>query len=165
MLKKRTDFVDISFPVSTSSPRDGDRHSDGGDCDLTWNYPDALAVPSIGMEMPKLLNAGPVAARIAFFAPVSLAFFVTVLLPIGGLKGLLLHPMHVFFVPAGFFAFHLQFAYLVFFSSSFFFDGLTGITLTVCSVATLALLMAITAKVDWSSHFTKRGKLVPNIAP
>ena len=57
-----------------------------------------------------------------------------------------------------------QLAYLVLFSASFFFDGLTGITLTVCSVATLALLMAITAKVDWSSHFTKRAELGPNTA-
>ena len=209
VLEMRTDFMDISFPVGTGSPRDGDRQSDGNGWDLTWNYPDVLAVPSIGMEMPKLLNAGPVAARIAFFAPVSLVFFVTVLLLVGGLKGLLLHPMHVFFVSAGFFAFHLlfaylvdlipiypsfaiatavslvlvcgylkavggkalfkialpaQLAYLVLFSASFFFDGLTGITLTVCSVATLALLMAITAKVDWSSHFTKRAELGPNTA-
>jgi inner membrane protein involved in colicin E2 resistance len=54
-----------------------------------------------------------VAARIAFFAPVSLLFFVTVVLLVGGLKGVALHPMHVFFVAAGFFAFHLLFAYLV----------------------------------------------------
>lgn len=210
VLKMRTDFMEISFPVGTGSPRDEDRQSDGQGWDLTWNYPDVLAVPSIGMEMPKLLNAGPVAARIAFFAPVSLVFFVTVLLLIGGLKGLPLHPMHVFFVSAGFFAFHLlfaylvdlmpiypsfaiatavslalvcgylkavggkalfkialpaQLAYLVLFSASFFFDGLTGITLTVCSVATLALLMGITAKVDWSSHFAKRAKFAPGTTP
>jgi len=111
-----------------------------------------------------------------------------------------LHPLHVFFVSAGFFAFHLLFAYLVdlmplyqafgiatvvsvalvcgylrrvggkvllkvalpaqtaylvLFSLSFFFDGLTGITLTVCAVATLALLMTLTAKVDWGG--LKRG--------
>jgi len=144
--------------------------------------------------MPKLLNAGPVAARIAFFAPVSLLLFVVVVLLMGALKGVPLHPVHVFFVSAGFFAFHLLFAYLVdllplatafgiatvvsvmlvcgylkavggrtlfrialpaqlgylvLFSLSFFFDGLTGITLTVCAVLTLALLMALTAKVDW----------------
>lgn len=204
ILRMRTDFRDISFPVGTGSPRDGDRKMTGNGWDLTWNYPDVLAVPSIGMEMPKLLNAGPVAARIAFFAPVSLIFFVTVVLLVGGLKGVPLHPMHVFFVSAGFFAFHLlfaylvdlvplypsfaiaavisvllvcgylkavggmvlfkvalpaQLAYLVLFSASFFFDGLTGITLTVCGVATLALLMMLTAKVDWRSHFTRRGKV------
>lgn len=203
VLKMRTDFSEINFPVGTGSPKDEDRKSDGKGWDLVWNYPDVLAVPSIGMDMPKLLNAGPVAARIAFFAPVSLVFFVTVILLIGGLKGVPLHPMHVFFVSAGFFAFHLLFAYLVdllplypsfaiatvvslilvcgylkavggmtlfkvalpaqlayliLFSASFFFDGLTGITLTVCGVATLALLMALTAKVEWRTHFTKRTK-------
>lgn len=205
-LKMRTDFTEISFPVGTGSPKNEDRKTDGKGWDLVWNYPDVLAVPSIGMDMPKLLNAGPVASRIAFFAPVSLVFFVTVVLLIGGLRGVPLHPMHVFFVAAGFFAFHLlfaylvdlvpiypsfaiaavtslvlvcgylravggnalfkvalpaQLAYLVLFSASFFFDGLTGITLTVCGVATLALLMALTAKVEWRTHFTKRGKVVP----
>jgi inner membrane protein involved in colicin E2 resistance len=157
------------------------------------------------MEMPKLLNAGPVAARIACFAPVSLVFFVTVVLLVGGLKGGELHPMHVFFVSAGFFAFHLLFAYLVdlvpiyssfviaavvalvmvcgylkavggktllkvaipaqlayliLFSASFFFDGLTGITLTVCGVSTLALLMILTAKVEWRNYFSSRAREV-----
>ncbi|RYF19364.1 MAG: hypothetical protein EOO77_10325 [Oxalobacteraceae bacterium] len=113
VLRMRTDFTEINFPVGTGSPKDGDRKTDGKGWDLVWNYPDELAVPSIGMDMPNLLNAGPVATRIAFFAPVSLLFFVTVLLLVGGLKGVQLHPMHVFFVSAGFFAFHLLFAYLV----------------------------------------------------
>lgn len=206
VLRMHTDFTDINFPVGTGSPKDNDRKTDGNGWDLTWDYPDVLAVPSIGMDMPKLLNVGPVAARIAFFAPVSLVFFVTVVLLVGGLKGVPLHPMHVFFVSAGFFAFHLLFAYLVdllplypsfaiatvvslvlvcgylkavggntlfkvalpaqlayliLFSASFFFDGLTGITLTVCGVATLALLMALTAKVEWRTYFTKRAKVIP----
>lgn len=206
VLKMRTDFTEINFPVGTGSPRDDDRQTDGKGWDLVWNYPDVLAVPSIGMDMPKLLNAGPVATRIAYFAPVSLVFFVTVVLLVGGLKGVPLHPMHVFFVSAGFFAFHLlfaylvdlvpiypsfaiatvvslglvcgylkavggntlfkvalpaQLAYLVLFSASFFFDGLTGITLTICGVATLALLMALTARVEWRSYFLKRVKEIP----
>lgn len=104
---------------------------DGKGWVLTWNYPDVLAVPSIGMDMPKLLNAGPVAARIAYFAPVSLVFFITVLLLlVGGLKGVRLHPMHVFFVAAGFCAFYLLFAWL----------------------------MYLTAKADWRTHFGKRDK-------
>jgi hypothetical protein len=203
LLRMRTDFLEINFPVGTGSPRDEDRKDDGNGWDLVWNYPDVLAVPSIGMDMPKLLNAGPVATRIAFFAPVSLVFFVTVLLLLGGLKSVPLHPMHVFFVSAGFFAFHLlfaylvdllpiypsfaiatvvslvlvsgylrvvggnglfkialpaQFAYLVLFSASFFFDGLTGITLTVCGIFTLAWLMFLTAKVDWRTQFSRSVK-------
>ena len=198
-LAMRTNFPEINFPVGTGSP--SDRGFRDGGWDLAWSYPDVLAAPAIGMDMPKLLNAGPVASRIAFFAPVSLLFFVTVLLLIGGLKGISLHPMHVFFVAAGFFAFHLLFAYLVdllplhpsfviaalaslvlvcgylwavggtalfkvalpaqlaymvLFSFSFFFDGLTGITIAVGSVATLALLMILTAKVDWQKAFNRR---------
>ncbi len=199
-LRMKTDFMDINFPVGTGSPKDADRKTNGKGWDLVWNYPDVLAVPSIGMDMPKLLNAGPVATRIAFFAPVSLVFFVTVLLLVAGLKEVPLHPMQIFFVSAGFFAFHLLFAYLVdlvplytsfaiatvvslalvcgylravggkalfrialpaqvaylvLFSASFFFDGLTGITLTVCGVSTLALLMIFTARVNWAERFAR----------
>jgi inner membrane protein involved in colicin E2 resistance len=203
----RTDFHEINFPIGTGSA--DHRKEDATGYDLTWNYPDVLAAQSIGMDMPKRLNAGPVAARIAFFAPVSLLFFVTVVLLIGGMKGIPLHPMHVFFISAGFFAFHLLFAYLVdllplaqsfamaastslllvsgylkavggkglfvialpaqiiyliAFSASFFIDGLTGITLTVLAVATLALLMFLTAKTDWMRFFSKNPPPLPKTA-
>ena len=39
-----------------------------------------------------------------------------------------------------------QFAYMVLFSYSFFFDGLTGLTITIGAIATLALLMVTTAR-------------------
>jgi hypothetical protein len=46
-----------------------------------------------------------------------------------------------------------QFGYMVLFSYSFFFDGFTGLTLTLTAVATLALLMMVTAKVNWETVF------------
>lgn len=54
-----------------------------------------------------------------------------------------------------------QFAYMVLFSYSFFFDGLTGITITIGAIATLALLMAFTARVNWSAAFTPRSTPPP----
>jgi hypothetical protein len=203
-LLMKTDFAEIDFPVGTGSP--SQRKQDGEGYTLRWDYPDVLAAPSIGMDMPKRLNAGPIAARIAFFAPVSLLFFVTVVLLIGGIKAIPLHPMHVFFISAGFFAFHLLFAYLVdllplvpssiistitslllvsgylkavggsalfrislaaqtvyliVFSASFFMDGLTGITLAVMSVMTLALLMVLTARIDWKTFFVPKPPPLP----
>lgn len=110
-LAMHTNFPEINFPVGTGSPSHRTLKNDS--TTLIWDYPDMLAATAIGMDMPKRLDAGPVAARIAFFAPVSLLFFVTVILLIGGIKGIFLHPMHVFFIAAGFFAFHLLFAYLV----------------------------------------------------
>jgi hypothetical protein len=47
-----------------------------------------------------------------------------------------------------------QFAYMVLFSYSFFFEGLTGITITIGAIATLALLMAFTARVKWDEALT-----------
>ena len=46
-----------------------------------------------------------------------------------------------------------QLAYMVLFSYSFFFDGLTGLTITIGAIATLALLMVTTARVNWSEKF------------
>ncbi len=198
-LTMSTDFPDINFPTGTGSPTHR-KQSDTG-WNLAWDYPDVLNAHSIGMDMPEKLNAGPVAARMAFFAPVSLLFFVTVILLIGGMRGISLHPVHVFFISAGFFAFQLLFAYLVdllpivtsftisalvslalvsgylravggnalfkialpaqlaymvLFSASFFFHGLTGITITCGAIATLAILMTLTAKVDWKTVFTSQ---------
>lgn len=47
-----------------------------------------------------------------------------------------------------------QFIYMVLFSYSFFFDGLTGITIAIGAVVTLALLMAFTARINWSAALT-----------
>jgi inner membrane protein involved in colicin E2 resistance len=135
----------------------------------------------------------------SFFAPVSLLFFFAVLILVGMVRGVKLHPMNYFFLAAGCFAFQLlfaylvdliplflafaisaavsmalvsgyllaaagkrfariaalaQFAYIVLFSYSFFFEGLTGLTITVGAIITLALLMIATAKVNWAEKFT-----------
>ena len=208
-LTMRTNFPDINFPVGTGSPTE-ERIPTNGGYQLVWHYPDILNALDIGMDMPRQLNAGPVAARIAFFAPVSLLFFVTILILISGVRGIPIHPMHIFFITAGFFSFHLLFAYLadlaplavaftaasvtslalvcgylhavagrplltvalpaqtiylVAFSASFFIDGLTGISLTLLGILTLALLMFLTAKTDWRTTFTRKPKPIPNPPP
>jgi len=48
----------------------------------------------------------------SLFAPVSLAFFFTVLLAVVVLKAVPLHPIHLLLVAAGFFAFHILLSYL-----------------------------------------------------
>lgn len=49
-----------------------------------------------------------------------------------------------------------QFCYLILFSYSFFFNGLTGLTVTIGSIITLAVLMYLTRHIDWSRTFTLR---------
>ena len=192
----RTDFDEIDFPPGSGSPTE--RRREGSGWELQWKYPDVIGAQPVAMTMPNLLNPGPVAARITFFAPVSLLFFFSVLLIVGALRGVNLHPMNYFFLAAGFYAFQLlfaylvdliplsvafviaalvslalvggylravagwnfarvaavaQFAYMVLFSYSFFFYGLTGLTITIGSIVTLALLMALTAKVNWAAKF------------
>ena len=206
-LGMETDFAEIDFPPGTASPSERQRKDAGWK--LTWSYSDEIGARGIGMDMPNVLNPGPTASRITFFAPISLLFFFAVLIVICLLQRIDLHPMNFFFLAAGCFAFQLlfaylvdliplgaafaisaamslvmvsgylwlarglrlarlaalaQFGYMVLFSYSFFFDGLTGITITIGAIVTLAILMVATAKVNWSEKFTKPA-LVPPVLP
>ena len=197
-----TNFKDFDFPEGSNSSTDREETSKG--MVFFWDYPDVIGAESIAMDMPKVLNAGPVASRISFFAPVSLLFFFSVLLIMGVSKGLGLHPMHYFFLGAGCFAFQLLFAYtvdllnihysfaisatvslflvggylkavggsqllriavpaqliyMILFSYSFFFDGITGLVIAISSVVTLAVLMKATAGINWEEVFSIRKQI------
>jgi hypothetical protein len=110
-LTARTDFPDVDFPAGTLSPDTLTRRADGAD--LFWRFENLIAGQGIGIEMPERINPGPFAARVTFFAPVSLLFFLTVMVIAGATSGRSLHPMHYWFISAAFFAFHLLLAYLV----------------------------------------------------
>lgn len=205
-LAMTTDFVDYDIPAGANSAKLTESTESG--MRFEWGYDGVINAQAVGMEMPKLLNPGPVAARITFFAPVSLLFFFTVLTIFSAVRGVQLHPMHYFFLAAGCFAFQLlfvylvdlipaavafataaavslllvcgylwrahgkglarvallaQFAYMVLFSASFFFDGLTGITITIGAIVTLAILMMVTARVEWKEVFRPK-PTAPTIA-
>jgi hypothetical protein len=51
-----------------------------------------------------------------------------------------------------------QLLFLVLFSYSFFFKGITGLTVAIGSVVTLGVLMRVTAHVDWSDVFGRGAK-------
>ena len=197
-----TDFEKIDFPADTLSPSAKTRAGDGWRLD--WRFGNLVSGKAIGMDLPNRLNPGPLTARITFFAPVSLLFFITVLVMLGVLKHLELHPAHYFFLSTAFFSFHLLLAYLVdhlslhlaftiasavsvalvvsylrlvcgirravthaggaqivflvLFSYAFFFEGYTGLTVTVGAVLTLFLLMQLTGRVDWEAVFSRRAE-------
>lgn len=199
-LRLRTDFEKVDFPAGTMSPTSRAATANGEQ--LEWRFASLVTGQAIGVDLPARTNPGPLAARITFFAPVSLLFFVTVLVILGILGGENLHPMNYAFVSAAFFAFHLLLAYLVdhvqihvaftvsaltsillvvtylrvvagtrfalvraglaqlvflvFFSYAFFFEGFTGLTVTIGSIVTLFILMQATARVDWSRTFESR---------
>jgi len=106
-----TDFGGFDFPPGTISPSAMTRQADGWL--LRWSFESLAAGKRIGVDPPNRLNPGPVTSRITFFAPVSLLFFMTVMVILGVLSGRSLHPMNYFFLAAAFFAFHLLLAYLV----------------------------------------------------
>jgi len=201
-LAMTTDFSEFDFPAGTGSATERARTANGWN--FIWSYPDVINAQAIAMGMPSVANPGPVASRMSFFAPVSLLFFFAVLVLMGMVWGVSLHPMNYFFLAAGCFAFQLlfaylvdliplslafaisavvslalvsgylfaavgrrfaqlavvaQFAYMVLFSYSFFFEGLTGLTITIGAIVTLALLMITTAKVNWTDKFSSKPAL------
>jgi hypothetical protein len=113
-LTATTSFAEIDYPKDSVSPSTPAEAADGGGGrKAVWHFDDYRTRQRIGIEMPQRQNPGPIAARMAFFAPVSLFFFFTVLFTVIVLKKLPLHPMHYLFISAGFFAFHILMAYLV----------------------------------------------------
>lgn len=199
-LRMTTDFERIDFPAGTMSPTTKQRSGDGWA--LAWRFTNLVTGQQVGMDLPDELNPGPLASRITFFAPVSLLFFLTVMVMLGVVTGENLHPMNYFFLGAAFFAFHLLLAYLVdhvpvhaafavaaatslglvvsylrlvtglrrallqagaaqlvflvLFGYAFFFEGYTGLTVTVGAVLTLFVLMQMTARVRWADVFDGR---------
>lgn len=192
----QTDFAEVDFPAGSVSPTR--KAATPAGWTLTWTFANLISGQSIGMAMPQKLNPGPFAARVTFFAPVSLLFFLTVMVMRGMTTGDSLHPMHYWFIAAAFFAFHLLLAYLVdhvgvhasfaiaatvslalvvsylrvaaghqqtlfagaaqivflvLFSYAFFFEGFTGLAITIGAVLTLFGLMQMTARVSWDEVF------------
>ncbi len=106
-----TNVAAIDFPAGSISPSTKTRQGTGWA--LSWAFDSLVTGQKIALEPPNKLNPGPLAARITFFAPVSLLFFMTVMVMLGVLSRQSLHPMNYFFLAAAFFAFHLLLAYLV----------------------------------------------------
>jgi len=110
-LRMITDFKAIDFPAGTVSPTAKLETEDGWE--LLWEYDDLVSGFRIAMEMPKPVNPGPMARQITLFAPISLLFFFFIIFILSVLRGVRIHPMNYLFLAAGFFSFHLLFAYLV----------------------------------------------------
>jgi hypothetical protein len=190
-----TDFTDIDFPPSTLSPSTKERAAAG--MKLGWDFERVITGHGIGMAMPKRLQPGELAAALSFSAPISLLFFFLLLVVLGRLRGLDIHPVNYLFLGAAFFSFHLLFAYsvdhlsiapafalssavsvllvvsylrlvvsarfafveaglaqmvyLIGFSLAHFWEGYTGLTVTVLSIVTLFLLMQLTGRIRWST--------------
>jgi hypothetical protein len=194
-LAVNTDAVD--FPAGTVSPTQ--YALDGSNWRGTWHFDSLVASAPIGVDLPKKLNPGPLAAKITFFAPVSLLFFFFVVAILAVHRRKNIHPMNYFFLGCAFFAFHLLFAYLVdhvsifpsfaisavmssilvtsyarlfvgwrfallevggaqliylvLFSFTFFWTGMTGLAVTIGAIITLFVIMQITGRTSWAEVF------------
>lgn len=110
-MEVQTNFHKIDFVEGSISP-DIKRETSNG-YELIWEAADLITGQNIGILMPEKLNPGPLVGRITYFAPVCLLFFFVLIMAINVIYKLNVHPMHYLFIAAGFFSFHLLFAYFV----------------------------------------------------
>ncbi len=108
-VKLTADFRIYDFPGQTIPPTK--RKQFGQKNEFIWQFDKTVTGKNIGLIVPKEINPGEIAARISFFAPVSLLFFFVVMMIFGILVKRKLHPMHYFFLAATFLSFHLMFSY------------------------------------------------------
>ena len=206
-LTMKTSFPNVDFPIGTMSPTE--HSASNGSWQGHWKYTSLISGAPIGIEMPQLLNPGPLATKVTFFAPLSLLFFFFVVAILAIVQKREMHPMHYLLLGCSFFAFHLLFAYLVdrvalvpsfiissvvslflvisyarlfvgwrfalremglsqliylvLFSHTFFWEGFTGLAVTIGAIVTLFVVMQITGKVNWNETFRRPSPLVPNI--
>ncbi|MBW2525757.1 MAG: inner membrane CreD family protein [Deltaproteobacteria bacterium] len=200
-----TDFAEVDFPAGTVSPSSHGATADGWRGE--WVFSSLIASKPIGIELPQLLNPGPLASRITFFAPVGLLFFFFVVAVFATAQQRNIHPLNYFFFGCAFFAFHLLFAYLVdhlsiapsfavasavsvllvssyarlfvgwrfalvemglsqliylvLFSFTFFWEGFTGLAITVGAILTLFVMMQLTGRVSWREVTAARPPVPP----
>jgi hypothetical protein len=110
-LSMKVNSPGVDFPAGTISPSS---HSvEAGSWTGAWTFDSLVTSAPIGVELPRLLNPGPLAAKVTFFAPVSLLFFFFVVAILAAARRKDIHPMNYFLLGSAFFAFHLLFAYLV----------------------------------------------------
>ncbi len=85
-LTMRTNFADDRLPRRhrLAERRRRRRRTAGRS---TWTFANLISGQAIGMELPEKLNPGPFAARVTFFAPVSLLFFLAVMVMVGTTSG------------------------------------------------------------------------------
>jgi hypothetical protein len=110
-LAMNTNFAAIDFPPQSLAPTTEVRTPEGWA--LTWHYNNLVAGNGIGISFPERLQPGLVAQRVTFWAPLSLLFYVFVMLIVTTLRRIELHPINYFFLACAFFAFHLLLAYTV----------------------------------------------------
>ena len=110
-LRMAVNSEEVDFPAGTISPSAHESSDDQWKGE--WVFDSLITSAPIGVEMPKLLNPGPLAADVTFFAPVSLLFFFFLVAILAAAKHREIHPMNYFMLGCAFFAFHLLFAYMV----------------------------------------------------
>jgi hypothetical protein len=208
-LRLATDFRNIDFPSETLSP--SSRTEAGQGWNLSWDFRQMVTGQGIGMVMPTHVQPGELASALAFSAPVSLLFFFAIVFVLATLRRIDIHPVNYLLIAAGFFAFHLLFAYsadhlsvevafalssvvsmvlvisylrlvvsntfafreatlaqlvyLIGFSLAHFWEGYTGITITVLAIVTLFVMMQLTGRVRWHEVLSFGSKASPPPQP
>lgn len=112
-LQLTSNFADIDYPEGTMVPTVMEVDEDADRAELVWEFDNLVSGQNIGVTIPKPLDVGRATARILFFVPLALLFFLGLILLLTSIKDKPIHPMHYLFITGGFFVFHILMSYLV----------------------------------------------------
>jgi inner membrane protein involved in colicin E2 resistance len=104
----------------------------------------ACAFFSFHLLMAYLVDHLSIHVAFVICSAVSIALLLSYLRVVAGMRGVLLE--------AGF----AHFLYLVLFSYAFFFEGFTGLAITIGAILTLFIAMQTTARIQWAEKFAVR---------
>jgi inner membrane protein involved in colicin E2 resistance len=138
-LRMSTDFHDIDFAEESLSPTARERTAEGEIA--IWRFASVITGRELALRMPEPLQPGELASGLAFSAPIALLLYFVVLEVLTRHAGRPFHPLHYLLVAAGFFAFHLLFAYTADrlpVERAFALSALTSVALVTSYVGALA---------------------------
>ncbi len=104
----------------------------------------ACAFFSFHLLLAYLVDHASIHVAFVICSAVSIALLLSYLRLVAGMRGAL--------VEAGL----AQFVYLVLFSYAFFFEGFTGLAITIGAILTLFIAMQTTARIHWTEKFAMR---------
>src|SRR5882762_3214553 len=164
----KTDFSGFDFPDNSLSPTEKRRTGNGWE--LLWDYQNLVSGYDIALTMPEKLQPGPLAGEISYFFLASAFFAFHLLLAyladhisihlafaISSLVSILLVVSYLRLVVIWRFAAVdaglAQLIYLVLFSYAFFFEGFTGLAVTVGAILSLFVVMQMTGRIQCKEKF------------
>ncbi|MCB1158435.1 MAG: hypothetical protein H7A25_00625 [Leptospiraceae bacterium] len=111
LINIQTDFEDYIIPERAMVPTR--QASDGKISKIEWSSKNLITGQSVALKFQLSDDYGSIAAKLYFYAPLSLFLFLFLILLVTVAREIKLHPMHYLFIIVSFFIFYLLGSYMI----------------------------------------------------